>query len=59
MLIIQDVDEDEEEEERALKAALLVLKVPNVSISMTVLNPLDVNSSAGARKLPAAQLTRM
>lgn len=34
-------------------AARLMLNVPRASISMTDLKPLDVNSSAVARKLPA------
>jgi hypothetical protein len=36
-----------------------MLKVPNVSISKTVLKPLAVSFSAEAKKLPAAPLTRM
>lgn len=34
-------------------AARLVLNVPSASISMTDLKPLDVSSSAVARKFPA------
>ena len=38
---------------------LLMLKVPTASMSMTVVNPLEESCSAGDRKFPAAQLTRM
>lgn len=41
-----------------LKAAWLILKVPIVSISSTVLIPLVVSFEADAKKLPAAPLTK-
>ena len=44
---------------KAEKAALEALNVPRVSISKTVLNPLELSCSAAERKLPAAQLMRM
>mmetsp|Transcript_1924 Transcript_1924/g.7329 ORF Transcript_1924/g.7329 Transcript_1924/m.7329 type:complete len:243 (-) Transcript_1924:108-836(-) len=44
---------------RLLKAADVMLNMPKVSISMTVLKPFDDNCSDAARKLPAAEFTRM
>ena len=43
----------------AENAAREALKVPRVSISMTVRKPFEVSISAAERKLPAAQLTRI
>ena len=43
----------------AEKAARDALNVPNVSISRTVRNPLELSCSAAARKLPAAQFMRI
>lgn len=47
------------ESRSAAKAAVLRLKTPMASISMTVLKPLSRMPSAVAKKFPAAPFTRM